>query len=140
MSKPFDPELYKQDDPAKHEMVSWLSDMGFYAYINPDQYGIDVLAIKDFVDYGFEVEVKHNWSGHEFPYDTVHFAGRKTKFIAPNHFFTMFNTERTAFLLVDGFSMRLAPVVSKKTKYTDNESFVAVPVGRCNFIRLDSYE
>lgn len=136
LSKPFDRGLYEQDDPAKDQIVEWLSVMGFYAYINPDQYGIDVLAIKDFNDYGFEVEVKHNWSGPEFPYDTVHFSARKTKFIAPNHYFTMFNDQRDAFLMVDGFSMRLASVVSKNTKYTTDERFIAVPVCRCNLIRL----
>lgn len=140
MRKPFSEEQYAQDDPAKFLAVDWLSMMGFYAYINPDQYGIDVLAIKDFNDYGFEVEVKHNWHGRVFPYDTVHFSARKTKFIAPNHYFIMFNNDLDSFLLVNGMSMFFASVISKDTKYTSDESFISVPVGRCDLIRLDLTE
>jgi hypothetical protein len=131
--KPFDAELYDDDDDAKHLVVEWLGTKQFNAYINPDQYGIDVLADKNDKQYGFEVEVKHNWNTPRFPYDTVHFAGRKQKFIAPNHYFTMLNHNRTQLLLVDGATLAQCKLVTKNTKYTTSEQFIEVPAGLCKF-------
>jgi hypothetical protein len=105
--------------------------------VNPDLYGIDVLATRDGDDFGFEVEVKHNWQGEKFPYRTVHFSARKQKFIGWNHFFTMLNDERTCVLVVDEQALRAAPVVEKNTKFTTGELFIAVPISACVIFRLD---
>lgn len=137
MSKPFDPGLYEDDDNAKYAVIDWLHTNEFYAWVNPDKYGIDVLAFKDWLDYGFEVEVKHNWKGEEFPYNTVHFSARKQKFIAPNHYFTMLNDDRSYVLVVDGPTLLYASVISKETKYTSDEQFIAVPLNSCMVYRLD---
>jgi hypothetical protein len=137
LSKPFDPDLYQADDNAKYVVIEWLEANDFEAWVNPDQYGIDVLAVKDWLDYGFEVEVKHNWKGDDFPFDTVHFSARKRKFIAPNHFFTMLNDDRSLVLVVDGLTLAESSVVSKETKYTSGEQFIAVPVSRCLIFRLN---
>jgi hypothetical protein len=137
MSKPFSKELYDDDDDAKYVVIGWLERQGYAAWVNPDQYGIDVLALKDFDEYGFEVEVKHNWTGDRFPFGTVHFSARKQKFVAPNHFFTMLNDARSCVLVVDGGTLASARVVSKETKYTSGELFIEVPVGRCVLYRLD---
>lgn len=137
MAKPFDLGLYQADDDAKFVVIDWLHVNQFEAWVNPDQYGIDVLATKDWLDYGFEVEVKHNWKGEDFPFDTVHFSARKQKFIAPNHYFTMLNDDRSLVLVVDGPTLLCSPVVSKETKYTSGEQFIAVPVSRCLIYRLD---
>ncbi len=137
MSKPFDPGLYADDDNAKHLVIDWLYRQDFYAWVNPDQYGIDVLAVKGLDDYGFEVEVKHNWKGDEFPFETVHFSARKQKFIAPNHYFTMLNHDRSCVLVVDAETLANANVVSKETKYTSAEPFLEVAASRCRVFRLD---
>ena len=137
MSKPFDPELYDEDDNAKYLVVDWLGRQGYDAWVNPDQYGIDVLALKDFDEYGFEVEVKHNWKGPVFPFKSVHFSARKRKFIAPNHYFTMLNDERSCVLVVDGETLAEADVVSKETKYTSGELFIEVALRRCGVFRLN---
>jgi hypothetical protein len=137
MKKPFDVGLYQSDDNAKYDIINWLHANDFYAWVNPDQYGIDVLAFKDWSDYGFEVEIKHNWKGQEFPFKTVHFSARKQKFIAPNHYFTMLNDDRSYVLVVDGPTLLAASVVSKETKYTTDEQFIAVPIHRCQIFRLD---
>ena len=137
MKKPFDVGLYQSDDNAKYDIINWLHANDFYAWVNPDQYGIDVLAFKDWSDYGFEVEIKHNWKGEEFPFKTVHFSARKQKFIASNHYFTMLNDDRSYVLVVDGPTLLAASVVSKETKYTTDEQFIAVPIHRCQIFRLD---
>ncbi len=136
MKKPFDSVLYEADDNAKFIVIGWLERNGFVAWVNPDQYGIDVLAERDGDQYGFEVEVKHNWQGEKFPYSTVHFSARKQKFIGWNHFFTMLNDERSCVLVVDENVLRSADVVNKATKYTSDELFIAVPLSQCVVFRL----
>jgi hypothetical protein len=64
--KPFDQTLYQENDDAKHQVIEWLSAEGFEAMVNPDQYGIDILAEKNGQQYEIEVEVKHNWVGENF--------------------------------------------------------------------------
>lgn len=137
MSKPFDPGLYDADDPAKYTVIDWLHGNDFYAWVNPDKYGIDLLAFKDWMDYGFEVEVKHNWVGEEFPFKTVHFSARKQKFIAPNNYFTMLNDDRSCVLVVSGPTLLYSSVVSKDTKFTSDEQFISVPLKECGIYRLD---
>jgi len=134
LSKPFDPDLYANDDNAKEILIDWLGDHGFdNPHVNPDQYGIDVLAYRGGEPYAFEVEVKHNWSGGWFPYKTIDFAYRKLKFAEGssaiplrNTFFVMFNHERTWALRVDAITFKASPVITKATIYTDKERFVRV--------------
>ena len=131
MSKPFDEGLYNADDDAKYDIIGWLQQCGYTAWVNPDKYGIDVLASKGEDNYSFEVEVKHNWKGAVFPFNEVHFSARKLKFVSPSSFFTMLNNERTHVLLTTGEAVGYSPVVEKKTKYTVAEKFVAVNLRNC---------
>lgn len=137
MAKPFDIALYADDDDAKEQVIAWLERKGFRAWVNPDRYGIDVLAEYTDQPYAFEVEVKHNWDGDKFTFDTVHFSARKLKFAEGNSFFTMLNHQRDRMLMVDAETVRACPVVSKNTKYTTGEQFIAVPKTACMAVRLD---
>ena len=141
MTKPFDQELYKNDDNAKDLWITYLeSAKGYQAWVNPDQYGIDVLAEKNGLQYSFEVEVKHNWKGNVFPFSNVHFSSRKLKFANDQgrNFFIMLNHERDIALAVSGKTMLNSAVVSKNTIYTQNERFVEVPVSHCLFVQITS--
>jgi hypothetical protein len=131
--KPFDQVLYDQDDKAKDIVVDWLQRLDYTACVNPDQYGIDVLAELGGNKYQFEVEVKHNWKGYDFPYDTVHFAARKIKFAKEmgSTYFIMFNDDLSNALSVHSREILNSEIVSKNTKYTSNEQFVAVPFSKC---------
>ena len=51
--KPFSQIIYNADDNAKHQIIEWLMDQGFEAWVNPDDYGIDVLATRDGTAYAF---------------------------------------------------------------------------------------
>ena len=140
MSKPFDLELYSQDDKAKLLVIDWMKSYGIETYVNPDQYGIDLLGTGPKGKYQIEVEVKHNWSGPTFPFDTVHFAGRKQKFVV-NHErckFVMLNHDLTHALMVDGTILAAAKIVNKRTIYTASENFIEVPISSCKIWRLDA--
>ena len=139
MSKVFDKEHYKNDDNAKHDVISWLESKGFMAWVNHDQFGIDVQGVRKGISYEFEVEVKHNWKGKDFPFDTVHFSNRKRKFALPDNttWFVMLNHERTHGLMVTGSVFLNAPIVEKNTIYTRKEEFVQISVDKAILITIN---
>lgn len=130
MSKVFSQEHYDQDDWAKYQIIEWLEGKGYKAWVNPDQFGIDILATRWGRQFAFEVEVKHNWRGRYFPFEQIHFSARKKKFVALDveTWFVMLNHDRTMALLVDGEHILAAPIANKNTKYSQNEAFVSVDI------------
>ena len=133
-TKPFDPTLYNRDDDAKEDVIAWVARRyGYHLYVNPDQYGIDLLCTNG---WSFEVEVKHNWRGPKFPYAEVHFSARKLKFATKRSLFVMLNSERSHGLLVAGDVVRRCRIVRKATKYTADEQFVEVPVGLVELVSI----
>jgi hypothetical protein len=137
-SKPFDLELYNQDDKAKLLVIDWMAKHGIKSWVNPDTYGIDLLGQGPKGDYEVEVEVKHNWRGPIFPFDTVHFSARKNKFAknSPNNLFVMLNDGLTHALIVPGKALIEGKRVVKNTVYTKAESFIQVDVSKCNLCEV----
>lgn len=138
--KPFDQDLYDKDDNAKFVVMDYLASIGLQARVNPDPYGIDLLA--DWFDkpYEIEVEVKHNWSGAQFPFDSLHYSARKLKFLnahAEVRFITL-NHEWTHAAIVTGEDLTNCKIVEKKTKYTEIEKFIEVPIDKVRWIVLAS--
>jgi hypothetical protein len=138
MSKPFDSALYDADDAAKHIVVEWLKSRGHDVWVNPDQFGIDLLDRFRGYDYAWEVEVKHNWSGYQFPFDSVHYSLRKRKFIDPEvrTYFVTLNHELDRLLVVSGKDFLEGKLVQKSTIYTRDEWFVEIPIRRAIFMNL----
>jgi hypothetical protein len=139
--KPFSTSLYATNDSAKELVIDWLKRQNIDAWVNPDQYGIDVLSKDEFgVEHSWEVEVKHNWRGPRFPFNSVHFSGRKKKFIKdPSSVsFVMLNSGRTHLLVVKGQDLASADTVSKDTIYTSNEQFIEIPVTKCAFFEVNN--
>ena len=133
--KPFSQELYDADDDAKLLMLAWLwkyqPDLNWR--VNPDQYGIDLVCDSHWT---VEVEVRHSWTGHTFPFDTLHLPWRKNKFAADGSFFVVMNHERDYALVVDSSSVGAATTIWKDTKYTALERFIQIPLHECLTINL----
>jgi hypothetical protein len=140
--KPFNKDLYDKDDSAKYQVIKWLRNNGHEAQVNPERYGIDVLASKAQQEYQYEVEVKHNWKGITFQYDTLHYSDRKRKFLTnpSNTFFVTLNHDRTHALLVPGLILSTAPTIIKDTIYTRGEKFIEVKVSDCTIIPMPELE
>jgi len=137
--KPFSNKLYKEDDNAKDIVIDWLKAKSWSAEVNPDQYGIDVIATDlEGEKHYFEVEVKHNWKGPSFQYGTLHYSDRKRKFLdtPDNTAFITLNHERTHALMVSGGVLAKAPTITKDTIYTSSEKFIEVSVGNCTLVEL----
>jgi len=136
--KPFDQDLYDADDAAKHVVIKYLAQHNIIARVNPDPYGIDLLADRDGEPYEIEVEVKHNWSGPSFPFSSLHYSSRKTKFLNPkaNVKFITLNHEWTHAGVVDGHDLLSSKTIEKKTKYTETESFIEVPASKVRWVSI----
>ena len=133
--KPFSQDLYDADDNAKLLMLEWLhkyqAELNWR--VNPDDYGIDLVCDSHWT---IEVEVRHSWTGHVFPFPNVHLPRRKVKFANDGAFFVIMNHERTHALVVDSYSVAAAPTVIKDTKYTFAEAFVQIPIHECLTINV----
>jgi hypothetical protein len=139
--KPFSESLYNADDNAKDQFIDWLKGKGWSAWVNPDQYGIDVLAVDLEGDkHQFEVEVKHNWKGPRFQYSTLHYSGRKAKFLKTpeNTAFVTLNHERTHALIAPGVVLAESKIITKDTIYTNNEKFIEVEASKCNLVTMEN--
>jgi hypothetical protein len=139
VSKPFDSKLYDLDDKAKHQVSAILESNHWEAWVNPDKYGIDLLALDpNGIEYQVEVEVKHNWTGDQFPYATLHFAERKRKFIDSDRLtlFVTVNHDKTHALVAFDEALSEAAVIVKDTSYTTQEKFLEISVSSCELITL----
>lgn len=133
--KPFDQGLYDSDNPAVNDWMAHLKASGWKAIINPDKYGVDILAQSpEGKPLCFEIEVKHNWVGQVFQFDTVHIPARKLKFADERTIFVIFNHHRSQAILVSGDMVKDSPTVKKKTLYTDNEDFFEIHKDYCRLI------
>ena len=136
--KAFSQELYDTDDKAKNLIIGYLESNGWDAWVNPDKYGIDLLALDpNGIEYQVEVEVKHNWQGYKFPYRTVHISGRKLKFFQDDsNFLLMLNHDWSAALSFTAEEIRNATLIIKDTIYTKAEQFIELPTMGANRYKL----
>lgn len=135
--KPFDPQLYAENDDAKLIAVAWLIGRGWAADINPDQYGIDIVARKGLKNLKLEVEVKHNWAEGEFKFPTVHIPKRKLKFAEqPDSWFMVMRADRKVALVCSGESILKSPLAEVSNKLVaEGEQFFQVPLA--NFTKVE---
>lgn len=138
--KPFSNAQFDADDDAKLLVAEYIArEWGINnVHVNPNQYGIDLLGDDNGLRIGIEVEVKHNWSGPNFPFSTVHFSARKTKFLfeCPEVFFCMVNHERTNMIGISSAGFDDSKLVKKNTKVSQQEWFIQVPLHRFDFYDL----
>jgi len=136
--KPFDPTLYQANDSAKYAAIELLEAKGWTAEVNPDQYGIDILARKGEETLSLEVEVKHNWTGDRFPFSTLQIPERKTKFAGiANAWFMVINSDRTKALLTSGQSVLSSPLVEVSNRLVQSgEKFYQIPMEQVREITL----
>lgn len=129
MIKPFSIDLYNKNDDAKHIVIQILENKGYTAWVNEDPFGIDIVCQDNELRLTYhEVEVKHNWKGPIFPFDTIHFPARKLKFANESSYFVMLNHERTHMLVIPGTQLLNAPIIKKGTIYSEDEQFIEVHI------------
>lgn len=133
--KPFDQATFDADDNAKHAVIDLFAHWNVALKVNGDQYGIDLIGVDKQTGQfcAAEVEVKHNWHGPHFPFETVHYAARKIKFLeianADRHvYFCTVNDDRTHCLILCATSINQCKLIRKQTSVTDSEWFIEIPL------------
>lgn len=137
--KPFDQHTYATDDNAKQLVMDLFRHWGCTIGVNADDYGIDLVGRDpDGNVFGVEVEVKHNWHGPTFPFTTIHYAARKTKFIDSMHemWFCTVNDDRTHCLLLSPSELDNIKLVRKQTSVTSTEWFLEFPIHLARIMSL----
>jgi len=139
--KPFDLELWEQNDRAGKEVImDYLTKNWGLDVYEGDTYGVDIVLCRqnEIVGYG-EVEVRHNWQD-DFPYQTVHVPYRKHKFFGydyPTILFSIKADLREA-MWCRGDVISACPLVNNPNKYMSSERFFAVPINKWKHIKLGS--
>lgn len=136
MRKPFSKTLYNNNDPAKQKAIDYFANQGTTAVVNPDDYGIDLIVDDTFY---CEVEVKHNWRGDSFPFNTLQIPERKTKFAKLDKpvVFMVMNSEHTHAFLTTGDDVLASPLVEVSNKYVPNgEMFFQIPTSKLLKVKM----
>ncbi len=81
-TKPFDPNLLRENDKKARDWVKKLMPKGYSAVDNPDKYGVDLFVYKDGKHvFNVEPEIKKVWKAPDpFPWTTTQLPIRKSKF------------------------------------------------------------
>lgn len=132
--KKFDEELYAQYDPAKQIVIDFFERNGHKAIVNPDQYGIDLIIDDKFF---VEVEVKNEFKGAKFTWDTLHIPSRKKKFITDATMFCVVNVEGTHAMFAPGkIVKRCRRDEVPNNKIASGELFFIVPMRFVKTMRI----
>jgi len=140
--KKFSKRLFDTHDAPARTLSKMILEeqMGYrYAADHTDTYGPDLICEDDWgVRKFIECEVKNNWSGPQFPFDSVQVPERKRKFCRiPNLYFMMFNKEMDHFIWMKGADILTSPLVEVKNKFTPSgELFFQVPLIHTKIIRI----
>ena len=132
--KPFDKALHDTYDVAGREAVKrYLAvTRGKRGVDNPDPMGVDLFVMfGDHLESYCEVEVRPNWRGDRFPFDTVHVPERKTKLLTNDlpTWFVSVNVDQTYLLVCDAQTVLQAPLREVPNRLmAHSERFYDVPI------------
>lgn len=143
MRKPFDPNLFGENDKRAREAARRMFGHKYLVLDNPYKYDPDLLIY--FPDFNFagymEVEVKQFWDGHDFTGKTIHIPERKSKFLGFDKIvFCVFNKQLTRCAWIHGDDLAKAPKIKKPNKYmSSDEWFFEIPIEWMKFSKaIDS--
>jgi len=137
--KKFDKQLFEENDKIARECAkTYFTSLGYTIEDNPDIYGPDLILTSGEVKCFIECEIKHNWSGEIFQFDTIQFPQRKAKFaISHGVIFFMINSMKTKALVVSGDVLMKSPLVEVPNRYIQKgELFFQVPLKSAKFVSL----
>lgn len=120
-------------------VIEFLENKGWTAQVNPDEHGIDIIAVDPFQnEVLIEVEVKNNWDNDKFPFDTIHLPERKRKFIKRNSVFCILNKFRDKALFISSADFVYGRKIIKDSTYQKSDDYVEIPETRCRYVNLRS--
>jgi len=140
MRKPFEQELHDlYDAPAKAAIATYIErKCSVTVEPNPDQYGVDLLVMKDDKVVGtIEVEVRQ-W--HPCPYPTIHVPERKRKFFSENSLFFALTKTMTHAYWIQMKDIEQYPIKEiSNYKVREGELFFDIPTDKFIYVDLNEH-
>jgi hypothetical protein len=137
--KPFEQDLFDAyDEPAKKAIATYIESVSdVLVYANPDQYGVDLLLVKDDEVLGAaEVEVRQ-W--FECGFSTIHVLQRKQKYFNNRTLFFALSKDLKNAHWIETHKIDKFPLVEVSNyKVANGEMFFDVPIGEFTRIELNA--
>lgn len=137
MTKPFSQDLYDQyNEPVINQVTFNLHIKDHMILLNSDRYDVDlaILDTKGKVKGYIEVEYHGKyWTGSEFPFKTIHFLGRKTKYAGDHVYYLMVNRDGRGVVMIPFNKLVTFKTVKVNNVYVEGEMMYDVPVGECTW-------
>ncbi len=143
--KPFDKGLHDRYDVAGRDAVKRYLAVarGKRGVDNPDPMGVDLFVMfGDHLEAYCEVEVRPNWRGDRFPFDTVHVPERKTKLLRNDlqTWFVSVNSDQTYLLVCPAQTVLDAPLREVSNRLViHSERFYDVPIAQMRLRKVPSH-
>lgn len=144
MRKRFDRKLYEENDRlAKENTIKIFNKLRkkFVIEENTKKTCVDLKVFhKEEHKFNVECEIKRVWKEDEFPYDSVQFPKRKTKFAKLDKptLFIMFNKDLTSYCAVTSGDLLSSPVKEVPNRYVyQGEEFFQVNLENAHFNNLN---
>ena len=141
INKQFNAELHDHFDEVGRLRAYKLfkRNYGIELVDNPDEYAVDLIAIKNNKIVGYvEVEVREAWDGL-FLHDTLNIPSRKKKLLTNNlpTVLLAFNKQGTFCFICKDQTVLASPLVEIPNKYmATGEFFYQVPVNKIRLITI----
>jgi len=133
--KPFSKKLYDMYNYLENIVIEKINIKNHSLTKNKDRYGIDIVIKKEEnVVGGIEVESHGKyWKSIIFPFNTVHFLGRKKKFIGDNNYYLMLNESCTNCVVIPTKKLNDEFLTLQNNEKCNNEYIYDVPKNKCIF-------
>ena len=141
LNKQFNTELHEHyDEIGRLRAYKLFKQLyGIELIDNPDEYAVDLIAMRDNVKVGYvEVEVRPAWEG-VFTFNTLHIPSRKKKLLTNDlpTALVAFNKQGSFCFICKDTVVLASPLIEVKNKYIPNgEFFYKVPVDKIRLITL----
>jgi hypothetical protein len=143
-ARTFNQASYDENDAkAKAIFSSYITSKGHTVITDEESYGVDIITSKNKKEFKFELEISSiNFTNeNDFPYDNIHFLGRKKKMMdrQGNYFYIIISTN------LEYAVMAQAKYIFKQenyiTKYAGNgrdgvDEFYQLPKNQVKFFKI----
>jgi hypothetical protein len=139
MTKPFSQELYDTYNESVINQVTFnLHIKDHMILLNSDRYDVDLVILdvkgkSKGMPRGY-IEVEYHgkyWKQAEFPFPTVHFLGRKTKYAGDHVYYVMTNYDGSSAVMIPFNKLVTYKKVRVTNVYVEGESMYNVPKADC---------
>lgn len=131
--KPFSPRSYRENKWVEDLIEKKVEIAGYRLMHNPDKHGIDLLIVNRHGKAigGIEAEWHGRYWKKNFPFETVHFLGRKIKYIKPHYFYMMVNNDGSEALMIPLTDLPKYEIKKMDNRLCDEEGIFDVPNEKC---------